>query len=335
MAADAMTTRVVRFREYGGPDVLRLETVPLSPPAPGEVQIRVKALGLNRAEALLRRGTYIESATFPSGLGLEAAGAVEAVGEGVAGFAPGDAVSVIPPISMVRWPAYGERVTFPADHVVKHPASLSWQEAAAVWMANLTAYGALIDIAKLTKGEFVVVMAASSSVGLAAIQIANAVGAIPIAVTRSSAKKMALFEHGAAHVVASSEEDLAARLREIAGESGVRVVLDPVAGPLFEPLTAAMSPAGMLVEYGGLSDQPTPFPLSAVLSKTLTLRGYLVHEIISSPARLHAAKTFVLDGLASGALRPVIAKTFAFDDIVDAHRYLESNEQMGKIVVTV
>lgn len=335
MRADAMTTRVVRFREYGGPEVLRIETVQLPPPAAGEVQIRVKALGLNRAEALLRRGTYIESATFPSGLGLEAAGVVEAVGGGVVGFAPGDAVSVIPPISMVRWPAYGERATFPADHVVKHPASLSWEEAAAVWMPYLTAYGALIDIAKLTKGEFVVVTAASSSVGLAAIQIANSVGGIPIAVTRTSAKRQALVEHGAAHVIASDEEDLAARLREIAQAAGVRVVLDAVGGPIFEPLAAAMSRAGLLIEYGGLSAQPTPFPLFEALSKTLTLRGYLVHEIISSPTRLAAAKAFVLDGLASGALRPVIAKMFAFDDIVGAHRYMESNEQMGKIVVTV
>lgn len=96
-----------------------------------------------------------------------------------------------------------------------------------------------------------------------------------------------------------------------------------------------MARGGILIEYGGLSAEPTPFPLFAVLSKTLTLRGYLVHEIIGSPTRLDAAKTFVLDGLASGALRPVIAKTFAFDEIVAAHRFLESNEQFGKIVVTV
>lgn len=328
-------TRVVRFHEHGGPEVLRIEQVELPRPAAGEVRIRVKALGLNRAETLLRKGTYIETATFPSGLGLEAAGIVEAVGEGVEGFAPGDAVSVIPPLSMVRWPAYGERATFPAEHVVKHPASLAWEEAAAVWMSYLTAYGALIDIAGLKAGEFVVVTAASSSVGLAAIQIAHAIGAIPIAVTRKSAKRQVLTALGAAHVVASAEEDLAVRLGAIAGEAGVRVVLDAVGGPIFEPLASAMSRAGILIEYGGLSLQPTPFPLFAVLSKTLTLRGYLVHEIISSPTRLQAAKAFVLDGLASGALRPIIAKTFAFGDIVAAHRYMESNEQMGKIVVTV
>jgi NADPH:quinone reductase-like Zn-dependent oxidoreductase len=327
--------RVVRFHEVGGPEVLRIEHVDVTPPAQDEVQIRVKALGLNRAEALLRAGSYIETPTFPSGLGLEAAGVVEAVGAGVTGFAPGDAVSIVPPQSMVRWPAYGELATFPAALIVKHPPSLSWEAAAAVWMPYLTAYGALIDIGKLGQGDFVAVTAASSSVGLAAIQIANRVGATPIAVTRTSAKASALLSAGAAHVVASAEGDLAARLQEIAGPAGVRVVLDPIGGPIFEPLTAAMSRGGILIEYGGLSPEPTPFPLFAALSKSLTLRGYLVHEITSDPARLEAAKAFILDGLASGALHPVIARTFAFDEIVEAHRFLESNEQFGKIVVTV
>lgn len=112
-------------------------------------------------------------------------------------------------------------------------------------------------------------------------------------------------------------------------------MFDAVGGPIFEPLTAAMSRGGILIEYGGLSAQPTPFPLFAVLSKMLTLRGYLVHEVISSPKRLDAAKAFITQGLESGALRPVIARTFAFEDIVAAHRFLESNEQLGKIVVTV
>ena len=260
---------------------------------------------------------------------------VEAVGAGVTAFVPGDAVSIVPPQSMVRWPAYGELVTFPAALVVKHPPSLSWEAAAAVWMPYLTAYGALIDIAKLGPGDFVAVTAASSSVGLAAIQVANRVGATPIAITRTSAKAPALLAAGAAHVVATAEEDLAARLQEIAGPTGVRVVLDAIGGPIFEPLSAAMSPGGILIEYGGLSPEPTPFPLFAVLSKTLTLRGYLVHEITGNPAKLEAAKAFVLDGLASGALQPTIARTFAFDEIVAAHRFLESNAQFGKIVVTV
>ncbi len=272
---------------------------------------------------------------MPSGLGLEAAGIVEKVGEGVEGVAPGDTVSVVPPRSMIRWPAYGEVATFPAALLVKHPASLSWEEAAAVWMQYLTAYGGLIDIGGVGRQDFVVITAASSSVGLAAIQIANMVGAIPIAVTRTSAKRRALLEAGAAYVVVLAEEELEARLKEIGGPLGVRLVFDPIGGPIFEPLTAAMSAGGILVEYGGLSAEPTPFPLFTVLNKHLTLRGYLVHEVIGDPARLERAKAFILDGLGSGGLKPIIAKTFPFDQIVEAHRFLESNEQFGKIVVTI
>lgn len=328
-------TRVVRFYEIGGPEVLRIEDVDMSGPRRGEVQIRVKALGLNRAEAMMRSGNYIEKAPLPSGLGLEAAGIVERVGEGVDDFALGDAVSVVPPLSMVRWPAYGELASFPAEVVVKHPPELGWEAAAAVWMQYITAYGALIELAKLGAGDFVVITAASSSVGLAAIQTAKMVGATPIAVTRSNAKKNALLEVGAAHVIASAEEDLGAQLKEIVGPEGARVVFDPVGGPDFEPLVAAMSQGGILIEYGALSPEPTPFPLFDVLTKSLTLRGFLIHEIVREPARLEVAKAFVLSGLKSGALKPIIARTFAFDDIVDAHRYLESNAQFGKIVVTV
>ncbi|QQO12074.1 zinc-dependent alcohol dehydrogenase family protein [Bradyrhizobium diazoefficiens] len=327
--------RAVRFHRHGGPEVLRIETVDIAPPARGEVQIRVRALGLNRAEALLRMGTYIETAKFPSGLGLEAAGIVEAIGEGVSGFSPGEAVSIVPPLSMVQWPAYAEFVTFPAEFVVKHPPELGFEAAAAIWMQYLTAYGALVDIAGLRRGEAVVITAASSSVGLAAVQIANRIGAIPIAVTRTSTKRHALHDAGAADVIASAEEDIRSRLEDMVGSNGVRVVFDAVGGPIFEPLTAAMSPGGILIEYGGLSPEPTPFPLVKVLTKSLTLRGYLVHEIIRDAARLVKAKAFILGGLADGALKPVIARTFPFEEIVEAHRFLESNTQFGKIVVTI
>jgi len=327
--------RVVRFHQLGGPEVLGIEEIAVPAPGHGEVRIRVKALGLNRAEAMLRTGNYIETAIFPSGLGFEAAGIVDQVGEGVADLKVGDAVSVVPPQSQLRWPAYAELATFPAAHVVKHPPALGFEAAAAVWMQYVTAYGALIDIARLQPKDFVVVTAASSSVGLAAIQIARMVGASPIAVTRTSEKKQALLDAGAAYVIASVEEDLQARLEAIAGVEGVRVVFDPIGGPAFVPLTAAMARGGILIEYGALSSEPTPFPLFAVLGKSLTLRGYLIHEITGDSKRLQAAKTFILGGLESGALKPIIAKVFPFEEIVAAHRYLESNAQFGKIVVTV
>jgi len=238
--------RTIRFHRHGGPDVLTIEDIDIPPPGPGEVRIRTRALGLNRAEALFRAGSYIEQAQFPSGIGLEAAGLIESVGAGVDGFSPGDAVSLVPPRSMVSSPVHGELVTVPVELAIKHPPTLSWDAAAASWMQYLTAYGALIDIARLRQGEHVAITAASSSVGLAAILIANRVGAIPIAVTRTARKAQALREAGAAHVVASAEEDIEARLKQIAGEDGIRVVLDAVGGPAFQPLTAAMAPGGIL-----------------------------------------------------------------------------------------
>src|SRR5437763_15975197 len=194
-------SRVVRFHKVGGPEVLRIEELEVPPPGKGEVQIAVKALGLNRAESMFRSGQYLEEPKLPARLGYEAAGTVAAVGPDVRGFAVGDAVSTIPSFSLNAYGLYGDLANAPAHAVTHHPASLSWVEAAAVWMQYLTAYGALIDIAGLSKGDAVVIPAASSSVGLAAIQIANRVGATPIALTRGRSKRQALVGAGAAHIV--------------------------------------------------------------------------------------------------------------------------------------
>jgi hypothetical protein len=149
--------RIVRFYEKGGPEVLKVEEVEVAPPGPDEVAVAIKAIGINRAESMFRSGPYVEDPVFPARLGYEGAGVVTAVGSGVSGFAPGDSVSVIPPLSITRWGSYGETATFPAEVVVKHPASLSWVQAAAIWMQYVTAYGALIEIADLRKGEFVLI----------------------------------------------------------------------------------------------------------------------------------------------------------------------------------
>lgn len=330
-----ITTRAVRFHQFGGPEVLRIEAVEIRQPGADDVRIRVRALGLNRAESLLRTDRYIESPQFPSGLGLEATGVVEAVGSAVRGLVPGDAVSVLPPTSMQEDPTHAEHLVVPQARLVKNPPGQAWNDAAGTWMQYLTAYGALVQVAALREGDFIVITAASSSVGLAAIQIARRMGAVPIAVTRTSAKREALVQAGAAEVIASEEENLRLRLLEITGKAGARVVFDPVGGPIFEALTAAMAEGGILIEYGGLSPDPTPFPLFEVLSRSLVLRGYRVYEVLEDPLRLREAADFIYAGLADGSLRPVIARTFAFDEIVEAYRYLESNQQFGKVVVTL
>src|SRR6516225_2902002 len=136
--------RVVRFHKIGGPEVLQIEDVSVLPPGKGEVQIKVKAIGLNRAESMFRRGQYLESPKFPARLGYEAAGAVSAVGPGVQGFKVGDTVSTIPSFSQNEYGVYGELANAPVRAVTSHPALLSWEAAAAVWMQYITAYGALI-----------------------------------------------------------------------------------------------------------------------------------------------------------------------------------------------
>ena len=329
-------SRIIRFHQTGGPEVLRIEEVDMPAPEAGEVRIAVKALGLNRAESMFRMGQYLEAPRFPARLGYEASGTVEAIGEGVQGLQPGDVVSTIPAFSQNEYGVYGEVALVPATAVIKHPASLSWEEAAAIWMQFATAYGALIAIAELKPADTVLIPAASSSVGLAAIQIANLVGARPIALTRTGAKRQALIAAGAAHVIATEEEDLVAEVKKLTGGKGARVVFDPVAGPTLIKLAAATADHGIIFQYGALSIEPTPLPLMDLLDKTLTVRGYVLFEITRNPERLDKAKRFILDGINSGKLKPVIAKTFSgLDQIVEAHRYLESNQQIGKIVVTV
>jgi NADPH:quinone reductase-like Zn-dependent oxidoreductase len=284
---------------------------------------------------MFRSGPYVEDPVYPARLGYEAAGIVSAVGKNAKSLEVGDAVSVIPPMSITRYGSYSELANFPARLAVKHPASLSWIEAAAIWMQYVTAYGALIDVAGITANDHVLITAASSSVGLAAIQIANAVGAIPIAVTRFSAKRKRLEQAGAAHVIASQEEDLPARVAAITGGRGARVAFDPVAGPELEIIAEAMAQNGVIIEYGALSPDPTPLPLFPLLVKNLRMHGYQYKEVIRDDSSLEKAKAFILQRLAQGKLKPIIDKVFPLEEIVEVHRYLESNVQFGKIVVTV
>ncbi|HEX8925771.1 MAG TPA: zinc-dependent alcohol dehydrogenase family protein [Terriglobales bacterium] len=327
--------KMVRFEKLGGPEVLKFVDEPEKQPGKGEARIRVKAVGLNRAELLFFAGQYADRPNLPAGVGYEAAGTVEAVGADVDKSWIGAEVSTIPAFSMNQSPMLGESVLAPVNALGKYPESLSSVEAAAIWMQYLTAYGGLIPTAHLAKGDFVVIPAASSSVGLAAIQIAKAEGAVTIATTRRSNKKAELQSLGADHVIATEEEDFVARVREITGGKGARVTFDPVSGPFVEQLAKAAQPGGIIVEYGLLSMQPTPFPLMLALTKGLTIRGYSVMEITPDPQRLEVARKYVYEHLADGSFKPKIAKTFPFSQTVEAYRYLASNAQVGKVVITV
>ncbi|WP_028935082.1 zinc-dependent alcohol dehydrogenase family protein [Pseudonocardia spinosispora] len=328
-------TRAVRFHELGGPEVLRIEEVQVGEPGPGELRIRVTAIGLNRAESLFRSGQYIEAVRrFPAGLGAEADGVVEAVGAGVTGFAVGEPISVVPAFSMNDYAVYAERTIVPAAAVLHRPEFLDDVAGAAVWMPYLTAYGALIEVGGMGAGDTVVLTAASSSVGLAAIQIAHRVGAVPIATTRSRDKAERLRKAGAAEVIVTDEEDVSERILELTGGRGAEFVFDAVAGPGVVGLASALAPGGDLFVYGQLSGADTPFPPMGTMSSR-AMRAYVLYETSTDPERLRKGETFVVSGLRSGAFTPTVDTVFAFDDLVDAHRHLESGTQFGKLVATV
>jgi NADPH:quinone reductase-like Zn-dependent oxidoreductase len=326
-------SRSVRFHEFGGPEVLKIEDVVVPDPGPKEVRLLIKAIGLNRSEVLTRSGKAVTRPTLPTQLGLEAAGIVEALGSDVDGLAVGDKVAVIPGEAGRGY--YGELALAPARTLVKIPQDQSWQDAAATWMAFATAWTGLIDIARLSTGRTVLITAASSSTGLAAIQTARNVGATPVALTRTSAKAAALLAAGAAHVIATEEQDLVAEVARLTGGKGADVVFDAVGGPTFQKLAEATANGSLLITYGRLSPEATPLPLAQVLWKDLTIRGFGLPATVARDEKLAALRQFIGEGLASGALRPAIDKIFPFDEIVAAHRYIESGTQFGKVVVTV
>jgi NADPH:quinone reductase-like Zn-dependent oxidoreductase len=328
--------RTVRFHEAGGPEVMRLEDLETGEPGPGEVRIRVDAIGLNRAEVLFRRDRYIEPVKqLPARLGCEAAGVIEVVGPEVSGFEEGQAVSVLPAFSQNDYGVYAESAIVPATALVARPDGVDAVSGAAVWMPYLTAYGAMVEVGGVRAGDVAVLNAASSSLGLAAIHTINRIGATPIAVTRTVAKRQQLLDEGAAEVIVSANEDVAERIRALTGGRGAEFIFDAVAGPGAAALAAAVARDGTLFLWGAQSGQPTPYPGFDLGMPALNMRTYTVHEITMNPQRMRRGIAYVTSGLRSGAFRPVVDRLFPLEDIVQAHRHMESNTQFGKIVVTV
>ena len=197
--------KAIRFNQLGGPEVLHIEDLPKRQPGPGEVLLKVEAVGLNRAESMYYHGVYMEKVIPPSGIGYEAIGKVVAVGPEVDPALIGKRFGTIPGFSIYQYPVLAEDAVVPASVLAAVPESFSAVEGAAVWMQYCTAYGALVAFGKVAAGNFVIITAASSSVGLAAIQIVKAQGGTSIATTRTSAKKGKLIALGADHVIVTEE----------------------------------------------------------------------------------------------------------------------------------
>jgi NADPH:quinone reductase-like Zn-dependent oxidoreductase len=326
--------KIVRFHETGGPEVLRVEDGDPGEPKAGEVLLEIEAVGVNRGEAAFRGGHYIVKPSFPSRIGAESSGRVSRLGAGVEGWAVGDAVFTLPTFPVGAYGVYASEAVVPVSSLVKRPEWLDPLQSAATWVAFLTAWGGMVETGKLASGEFVIIPAASSSVGLAAVQIARDLGAAPIATTRRRGKADALIEAGAAHVVATEEEDIREAVARITDGKGVRFIFDPVAGPYAETLFECLSDDGVLMIYGGMANQPATFPRQLAIRRNLTMRGYNFFPLLADKARFKVAYDYIAERLCNGGFKMPIARTFDLGDVVEAHRCLESNQHVGKILLT-
>src|SRR6266404_2045002 len=339
----SLTSKVVRFHEFGPAEVLKIENAEVHEPGPGEVRIKVAAIGMNFAEAMWRQNQYIETPKLPSGLGYEVSGTIDMLGAGVNGFRIGAKVATFPAHNQGDHPAYGEFAIVPAASVAPYPATLSDVEAASYWTAYLTGYFALVEIAKLAAGQTVLITAASSSTGLAAIQIAKAVGARVIATTRTSKKTATLRNARADVVVATEEENLVERVLAETDGKGVDLVYDAVAGKQLATLGRIIKQRGHLILYGLRGGGDLVAPLWDLWTKSIHFHLYTVFNFTGSAslgltreeAAVERAIAFINGGIEKGLFKPKVDRTFTLDDVVAAHRYMEAGAQIGKIVITV
>ena len=341
------TAKVIRFYQTGGPEVLRIEEVRRPKPAGHEVLIRVQALALSRLDLLWREGAYCEEPRFPAQLGHEAAGLVEAVGPEVKHLQVGDPVSTFPAVSLLDYTAHGEAILYPEGALLAYPQNLSPEQAAAANTGLFTAYFALVELAGLKPGQRVVVTAASSSMGLAALQLIKALGAKSIAVTRSEGKVGALLAAGADQVLIAGREDILEAVFERTEGLGAEVIYDAVGGPGLEELIWATKRFGWVIVYGqlGAMDNGTPFPLGACALQGLKVHAsfrvfdFTGHPKLGLSARAEAierAKRFISDGLAAGRFSPQIDRVFVgLDRYAAAHRHMEQDARIGKVVISL
>jgi NADPH:quinone reductase len=327
-------SKVVQFANTGGAEVLQMADLPVGKPGAGEVLVRIKAIGLNRAELMYRGGAYAQKPVFPSRIGCEAAGVVEAVGEGATRFTVGDRVSVLQTINQQVHGVYAEHTVVPQECLIASPAQLTDTEAAALWHAYAMAWGPLVLKARVSGSDTVLVTAASSAVGLAVIQVAKAAGATVIAATRSSRKAPALLGAGADFVVATEEEDLAERVMQITQGRGATIIHDSVLGGMLPKLCDAAAMGATIFLTGLLESAELKTPIWPLLMKGIRLEGFVGFAAVElDPAVLAQFGRYIEQGLAQGRFHPAIDRIFPLDEVVAAHRYMEAGSQVGKIVM--
>ncbi|WP_299410327.1 zinc-dependent alcohol dehydrogenase family protein [uncultured Roseobacter sp.] len=331
----------VHITKFGGVDGLRIDEVDIQPPGPGEVNIAVEAIGINRGDILLRQNRYIESPDLPSRMSYDAAARVTAVGKGVTGFQVGDKVMTIPAFLQSHYGVCGEDVNVPDYALWPWPDAMSAEEASCVGVQYLTAYFGLGEVGGAREGDTVLLPAATGGVGLTAIEVARELGLTIIATTRSTESVDLLRQKGADHVVVTPEEDLQAKVLEITRGKGVRTVFDPIAGATVETSLACLEQNGTLVIYGALDPNPAQLLTTELIGKNAKITAYTVFAYVGSIGLgyeqkvdlVNEAKDFLLPRLADGRLKPEVSRVFDLEDVAAAHTFLDEENKTGKVVL--
>ena len=323
----------VQIRQHGGPEELQIVDVPVGEPGPGEIRIRHHAVGLNFIDVYHRTGLY--PLNMPASIGMEAAGVVEAVGEGVTHLAPGDraAYASNPPGS------YCEARVMPAKTVCKLPDAISFETGAAMMLKGLTAQYLLkktLPVEGLQPGDFVLFHAAAGGVGLIACQWAKALGLQLIGTAGSDAKCQLALANGAAHAINYSREDFAARVKEITGGKGVKVVYDSVGKDTWDKSLDCLRPFGLMASFGNSSGPVAPFAPGALGAKgSLYVTRQTLFSHIATRESTQAMADDLFAVVASGRVKIHIDQRYPLAEVQQAHRDLEARKTTGSTILTL
>jgi NADPH2:quinone reductase len=316
--------RAIRFEKTGGPEVLKLVDVETPAPGPGQALVRHEAIGVNFIDTYHRSGLY--PVKLPSGLGSEAAGVVEAVGDGVTRVAVGDRVAY----AGGALGAYAEQAVVSADRLVKLPAGIDARTAAAALLKGMTAEFLLLRCYPVTAGETILIHAAAGGVGQIMTQWAKALGAEVIATVGSEEKAARVRELGADHVIRYREADVAAEVRRITGGEGVPVAYDSVGKDTFEATLKSLARRGLFVSFGNASGPPDPVPPGRLAQAgSLYLTRPTLFDYIATPRELDDSAGALWAMISSGQVRVEIGQTFPLADAAKAHQALQGRETIG------
>jgi NADPH2:quinone reductase len=319
--------KAVQFDKLGGPEVLRLAEVPKPEVRPGMVLVKIHAAGINFADTLFRQGQYVTPPKLPDIPGFEAAGVIESAGPGVDDLRPGMRVAVIGDRM------YAEYALAQAAQTIPLPDSVTFEEGAAFPIQVLTAWHMLFTSHNTTRGQSVLVHSAAGGVGIVAVQIAKAAGARVIGTVSSDAKVAIAKQHGADEVINYAKQDFAAEAMRITDGSGVDLILDAVGGPTLEQGLKCLAPFGYLILYGRAGGVPEPLNLFKLFDNSVKVSAFTLRTVSVLPDLMRRGIEESFKLMREGKLKLVIGKSFALNDAAEAHRFMESRQSVGKLVL--